>query len=146
LKNLSGNHVSKVWRVDDVIYKEQPKYLCDNEWHALSFLAATTYVPAAERLDDELIKMQFLVSQTEPINEVLFRENCDAFLCVLFNANLRHGDLTEPHIFVVDNSPVVIDWAESRMEDDPRPDKRREGDSYWLDRSIDRIVAKQQSR
>jgi serine/threonine-protein kinase RIO1 len=45
---------------------------------------------------------------------------------------LRHGDLTAYSIIPFNNHPHIIDWSESRTWDDPRPDKRREGDAHWL--------------
>jgi tRNA A-37 threonylcarbamoyl transferase component Bud32 len=49
---------------------------------------------------------------------------------------VRHGDLTSPHVIVRNNSPIVIDWAESRVFTDPAPDKREEGDSYWMHKTM----------
>ena len=139
--NLSGNSVSDVHMLSKhIITKVQPKFLTDNEWYALDLLGFTGFVPIADRQDDETINMNFLVSQ--PIVSVnLFLVNCERFMQVLKNSKLRHGDLTRPHVFVINDSPVVIDWAESSYEDDPRPDKRREGDRYWWHYTVEEIIA-----
>lgn len=140
MTNLSGNSVSRVWLQDGYIYKVQPKYLCDNEWYALEFLRDTGFVPLAKRFGDETICMEHIVG-TLVTDEALFRDNCEAFLGRLFRVGLRHGDLTRPHVFSVGDSPIVIDWAESRWHSDPRPDKRPEGDIYWLWRTVEEIIA-----
>ncbi len=64
------------------------------------------------------------MSHKRPIEELL-RENV-----------IRHGDLTTQAIIVRDQVPHMIDFAESRLGNDPRPDKRPEGDAYWLDRTF----------
>ena len=53
---------------------------------------------------------------------------------------IRHGDLTQYAIIVVNNKPHFIDWAESRWKRDPAPDKRPEGDRYWLNKTIQEMT------
>jgi RIO-like serine/threonine protein kinase len=142
--NLSGNAVSKVWTDGRYHWKEQPKHLCDNEWYALNLLRDTGFVPDATRVNHETIQMESITN--EPItNPDLFRTNCEVFLAVIADKRLRHGDLTPPHVFVVKNSPVVIDWGESRYGDDPRPDKRREGDRHWMVETVEALIAIQRA-
>lgn len=138
--NLSGNSVSRVWREGEWIYKRQPKYLADNEWYAITLAdALESYVPfIAQRTDDETICMSFI--ETEPVTDTaLFLSHYWPVLDALKAAGLRHGDLTIPHVLVRNNCPVVIDWAESRTWDDPRPDKRRSGDAYWLRKTMEKL-------
>lgn len=133
---ISDNGVSRVWRQDGWVYKKQPKYLTDNAWYALQVLFPTGYVPHAEKVDIDLIRMEDL-GTSEPVTDVdAFMVHKDKILRVLREHKLRHGDLTEYAIIVKDNRPMIIDWAESRTWDDPRPDKRREGDAYWLTRTM----------
>lgn len=135
--NLSGNSVSRVWREGEWIYKQQPKYLADNEWYALRTMADyDDFVPSpVKRIDEETIRMPFV--ENEPVTNVeLFMSHYKHLLYTLGVAKLRHGDLSEYSVLVRDNRPVIIDWAESRTWDDPRPDKRRAGDAYWLRKTM----------
>ena len=144
MTNLSGNSVSRVWTDGRYHWKEQPKHLADNEWYALNIMRSTGYVPDATRVNDTTIQMETIINEGIT-DETLFRDLCFVFLKCMQGRQLRHGDLTPPHIFVIKNSPVVIDWAESRMIDDPRPDKRREGDRHWLEQSIENIIGVQRA-
>lgn len=134
--NLSGNSVSRVWREGNYIFKRQPKYLADNEFYALKKM---DYSPeAVGRIDDETIWMSFV--ENEPVtNAGEFMSHYQLVLDALKAAGLRHGDLTEYSVLVRNNRPVLIDWAESRTWDDPRPDKRREGDAYWLKKTMEKL-------
>lgn len=134
--NLSGNSVSRVWREDNWIFKQQPKYLADNEFWALQCFEYAP--PAVARIDDETVKMWFV--ETQPVtNTVEFMSHYWPVLDALKRHGLRHGDLTEYSVLVRGNRPVIIDWAESRTWDDPRPDKRREGDAYWLRKTMEKL-------
>ena len=139
LVNLSGNSVSRVWRDGDYIFKRQPKYLADNEWYALTHPALVEYVPGvAKRVDKETIRMEFV--KNEPVTDIAaFMFHYWSVLDALKAARLRHGDLTSYAVLVRDNRPIIIDWAESRTWDDPRPDKRREGDAYWLKKTMEKL-------
>lgn len=129
---ISDNGISRVWREDGYVYKLQPKHLTDNEWYALHSLYETGYVPYAERVDIETIRMEDL-GESEPVTDATaFMRHLAVILQTLKDYGLRHGDLTEYAIIVKGNRPMIIDWAESRTFTDPRPDKRREGDAYWL--------------
>lgn len=136
--NLSGNSVSRVWREGDLIFKRQPKYLADNEFYALCCSALDRYTPGALKVDDETIKMSYI--KTESVTDsALFLSHYWPVLDALKAAGLRHGDLTDVHVLVLDNRPIIIDWAESRTWDDPRPDKRCEGDAYWLRKTMEKL-------
>ena len=130
---------SKVWRVGDYVYKSQPKYLMDNEIWCMDIMMKHGYVPEHERLDLELMRMEYV--ESEPITDVKeFAHKALMFVRVMKREGIRHGNLTPPHIFPVNNSVVVIDWAESRVWADPRPDKREEGDLHLMKESIKRII------
>lgn len=137
--NLSGNAVSLVWREGDFIFKRQPKYLADNEWYALTHPKLAPYTPGlVERIDKETIMMEFV--ETEPVTNARAFQSCYTdVLASLRAARLRHGDLSEYAVLVRDNRPVIIDWAESRTWDDPRPDKRRAGDAHWLKKTMEKL-------
>jgi RIO-like serine/threonine protein kinase len=133
---ISDNGVSRVWRENGHIYKQQPKYMTDNEWYALQVLRPTGYVPQAEKVDIETIRMEDL-GQSEPVtNAEAFMSHLPVILQTLENVALRHGDLTQYAIIVKNNKPYIIDWGESRFWYDPRPDKRREGDKHWLAKTM----------
>ena len=136
---ISDNGVSVVTRDGDWIYKCQPKYLADNEWYALSVLEYTGYVPkSVKRIDVSTVRMEYV--ESEPITKPdLFMVHYAQILTVLKKHNLRHDDLTIYSVLVRDNHPVLIDWAESRTLDDPRPSKRPEGDAYWLKRTMEAL-------
>jgi RIO-like serine/threonine protein kinase len=122
------------------IYKKQPKYLADNEMWCLKRMRKYGCVPRAERIHDEIIKMELV--KNEPITDVaLFEMDASKFLLRLSKESIRHGDLTSPHVFVRNNRICVIDWAESRDWYDPRPDKRREGDEYWWTKTVNQLLA-----
>lgn len=130
-----------VWEDGGCIWKRQPKYLMDNEVHALSLICPSGWAPEFYRVELELLRMQKLVS-TPITDPVIFRHRCNLFLEEMKKVGLRHGDLTVPHLFHVRNWPMIIDWSESRIEGDPRPDKRREGDLYWMQMSCEKVIEK----
>lgn len=130
---------SRVWREDGWIIKEQPKTLTDNEFYALSTLHPYGFVPAVKQEDTEVLRIEF-IDETEPTDLPDLYEQAERILAMLRKEELRHGDLTEPHLLIRDNRLYIIDWGESRVAADPRPDKRREGDAYWLGESLRRKV------
>lgn len=131
---------SVVWAEGQYYYKRQILTHAENEWYALHTLRDTGFVPKAERLEPNLIRMAAL----SPFNKVndwtLFQQNCLELLRTLYDHDIRHGDLTRPHVFVFNNSPVIIDFAESRLHGDPRADKRPEGDRYWLTKTVEEMM------
>lgn len=131
---------SQVWEQGDYIYKRQPSYLMANEVHALTLLVPDGWVPEFDRVELELLRMQKLVNVplTDPVK---FRQRCLFLLDDMKLSGLRHGDLTRPHLFHTEgNWPMLIDWGESRILGDPRPDKREEGDQYWMERTCEEII------
>lgn len=127
---ISDNGVSKVWREGNYIYKSQPKFMTDNEWHSLEVLRSSHLVPYAWRHGLEVIKMELIVVDQFPPREPMIWY--DTILNTLRSREIRHGDLTRPHILFREGHPIIIDFGESRWIHDPRPDKRPEGDEYWL--------------
>jgi len=136
---ITDNGISRVWREDGWIWKRQPKYMTDNEIYALLSLKDSGYVPYAEQVDIELIRMQDLGEGQPVTNREAFMAHEYLVLAALQRAGIRHGDLTKYAVIVRGNKPYLIDFGESRMWDDPRPDKRREGDAYWLHRTMEEL-------
>ena len=140
---LSNNGVSKVWKDGLWVYKRQPKFMTDNEIWCLQEMWESGYVPFAEQIGIELIRMRIL--RVEKItDEDLFMFHLGPILEAIEQAGIRHGDLSSPHIIPIKNRPRIIDWGESRVMCDTRPDKRPEGDEYWLTRSMNEMVIKNQ--
>lgn len=139
MSGLSGNSISHVWRDGDVVYKRQPKYLADNEQHALLVLRDSGYVPQfIERVDEETIAMEYVPD--EPVTAPSeFMAHLNHVLNAIGASGLRHGDLTEYAVRVRDNRPIIIDWAESRVMSDPRPDKRRVSDFTLLKQTMGKL-------
>jgi len=132
---------STVERKGDWVYKCQPKHLADNEIYALRAMYPSGYVPFAEQVNIETIRMEYL--HAAPVADTAaFMAHYEPLLSAMEQAGLRHGDLTEYAVFAVDSKPLVIDWAESRLWDDPRRDKRPEGDRYWLQMTMRKLCEK----
>ena len=130
-----------VWKYRGRLWKQQPKYLTDNE---MAFLTAmqiygARYVPNnIVRHDIETISMDFIIN--EPVtNSAKFMAHFQPVIDALREANIRHGDLTEYAVLVRENAPVLIDFSESRWFDDPMPSKRREPDSIMLMRTMRKL-------
>ena len=123
----------KVWREGGWVYKQQPKFLTQNEWWCLQTLYPSGYVPYAEHVSKDIVRMEDL-GESEPITDTeQFMSHLPKMLDALLEAGIRHGDLTKYAIIVRENNPYLIDFAESRLWDDPRPDKRPErSDAEWL--------------
>ena len=141
--NLSGNSISKVWRQHGYICKRQPKFLCENEIWCLQHMYHSGYVPfVQDRINEDTIIMEDLGKGEKIINRDVFMAHLERILRSLKLHGIRHGDLTEPNIIVRNDIPYIIDFAESRLLDDPRPDKRPEGDEYWLKKTMQKLCAK----
>lgn len=122
---------SEVHRDGQWVYKKQSKFMTDNEIWILRQLHPTGYVPFAEQIDPETIRLEYI--EETPVTDIKAVTNhFKRILGVLSAYGIRHGDLTGANILIKDNHPYVIDFSESRLTDDPRPDKRREGDEYHL--------------
>lgn len=132
---------TEVWRVGSWVFKRQPKTFCDNEIYFLNKMWSSGYVPWAERVDLITLKIAW-VERTPITDRRAWLQHIPKFLATM-RGLVRHGDLTEYSIIPVANQPIVIDWAESRLWNDPRPDKRPEGDAYWLKKTMEEIFANQ---
>ncbi len=86
----------------------------------------------------ELIRLEYIENGAVTEPDVLIG-HAEGVLRALDNAGIRHGDLTDANILVRDNHPYVIDFSESRLTCDPRLDKRREGDRYWLEKTMEKL-------
>lgn len=130
---------SVVWRPDPedgFVYKRQMKTLCDNEQWCLQGMRGSGYVPDVKRLDIEVMATADLGVGEKVTNPEVYLSHVPRVLVALKQAGIRHGDLTEYSVIPYCNIPFLIDFAESRLWDDPRPDKRPEGDEYWLSRTM----------
>jgi len=137
MRIISDDGVSKVWRGGSLIYKNQPKFMTDNELWILDKLQPYGFTPVAVQVDTETIIMEYL--EPDPLQSFNFgdlRNQADNILYVLKREGIRHGDLTEKNLIVSKGRLYVIDFAESRLATDPRPDKRPEGDSHWIHYTI----------
>jgi tRNA A-37 threonylcarbamoyl transferase component Bud32 len=138
---LSDNGVSLVWRGNDgYIYKRSIPFLIENEIGILKRIEKLGIAPRAERYDKYTIKMKDLGVSQMVISKAKFKKAFRERLNKLHNFGIRHGDLTKYAIVVVDDLPYFIDFAESRLITDLRPDKRKEGDEYWMEKTIDEIT------
>lgn len=132
MKVIKDYPCSKVWIGDDnCVYKWQPKFLTENEFWCLQKMYPSGFVPKVERFELEVIKMEFVKTET-PTDVELLDRNAELALNALIFSGIRHGDLTKPNILIRNNTPILLDFSESRLNSDPRPDKRPEGDAYWL--------------
>lgn len=138
-KILKEHPLSRVWLFGDFIYKWQPKFLTENEIWCLQEMYYSGFVPYAERIELEVIGMYFIKDEVASDGSLLL-ENTDRALDALAVCGIRHGDLTRPNVLVRDNRPILLDFAESRLITDPRPDKRPEGDRFWLKCTIQEIL------
>jgi len=137
---IKDSGYGKVWLADGFVYKQQPKFLMDNEVHALSIMRSYGYAPDFTRVELEILRMEILVNV--PLQSpILFRQRCHLLLSDMEKEGLRHGDITTPHLFVTKGDfPMLIDWAESRTIGDPRPDKRPQGDQFWMTMTCEKII------
>jgi len=136
---LQSNNLprSLVWLgTDGWVYKQQCKYMAQNEIYALVKMYPTGFVPYAEQIDNETIKMDYI--RRIPIeNWTRFNGSVKKFIKALKTIGIKHGDLTKYAIIPVSNNTFkVIDWATSRPWFDPRPPKRPGDDREWLMKAI----------
>lgn len=135
---ISDNGISKVWRDGDWVFKQQPKFLTTNEIWCLQALYGSGFVPYAEQVDIELIKLEYI--ENEPVTDCgVFRYLMARALRALKSASIRHGDATAKNVLVNKNKPYLIDFSESRLMSDPRKDKRPEGDDFWFGETMERL-------
>ena len=140
-KLISDNGISRVWLdiANGYIFKRSIPFLIENEFYFLQSMWSRGFAPSSVRWDKYTIQMTYLGESDPVTDKPKFRHNCKKLLEALKDAGIRHGDLTEYAIIVKNNHPYVIDFAESRFWDDPRPDKRLEGDKHWLWKSVEQI-------
>lgn len=142
IKNLiSDNGISIVCKNDGnpgVVFKRSIPFLIENELWCLERMQESGLVPNAFRWDKYTIAMDYI--ERQPITDKdEFMSYKNAMLDALYNANIRHGDFTKYAVIPNNNKPYVIDFAESRQGYDPRPDKRPEGDIYWINRTFEEL-------
>jgi len=133
---------SEVWwdQENGIVFKKAPKFLIDNEWYFLNMLAESGYVPEpVYKPDIELLQMPYI--RPEIVTDVQqFMKHFERVLEALKEADCRHGDLTKYSVLVQNNKPVIIDFGESRTLYSPLPSKRREGDRYWLKKTMKELA------
>ena len=139
MRILKEDKYSKVWRDGpDWVYKRQHEFLTDNEYWCLTRMYPSGFVPKVEKLDRDLIRTCYIQNGNSYSADtpLVFLEQ--SILAALAVAGIRHGDLTKYSVLIddVDGHPYIIDFAESRLWSDPRPDKRPEGDAYWLHKTM----------
>lgn len=138
-KILKDHPCSRIWLYDGHIYKWQPKHLTENDIWCLNEMYFSGCVPYAEQVGLEIIRLEFIKDQV-PTDSDLLLENADRALNALAICGIRHGDLTRPNVLVRGNRPILLDFAESRLITDPRPDKRPGGDRFWLKCTIQGVL------
>lgn len=134
---IKDHPLSRLWQDGDWMYKWQPKFLTENEIWCLLRLYPSGYVPLAQRLGPEVIRLE-LIHGTLVTDPAAFMAHLKPALDALREAGIRHGDLTPPNVLVRNNRPLLIDFAESRLWDDPRADKRNDHDDlFYLKRTME---------
>lgn len=129
---------SKTWfdKERKWVYKQQPKTLCDNEIYCLHKMSKHNYAPIVERVETEILRIKYIEAQVVTDRKA-FMWHLPMILHILSDEGIRHGDLSIYSVIPHDNRPYLIDFAESRVTCDPRPDKRPEGDEYWLTQTME---------
>jgi hypothetical protein len=108
-KVLKDHPLSRIWIGDDWgLYKWQPKHLTENEIWCLQEMFYSGFVPYAERVALEIIRMQF-IEDRPPTNGSLLLENADRALYALLICGIRHGDLTRPNVLVRDIQEILLE-------------------------------------
>ena len=115
-----------------------------NEYRWTSAMAKRGYAPVCLMLDAHTIRTRYLGNQAESWSSVTdpyeFLSHKPLLLGALKDAGVRHGDLTRYAVIVVDNKPYLIDFAQSRSIHSTLPDKRPQGDEFWLSKTMDEIL------
>jgi len=127
---------SETWKDGAWVYKRQIKTLCDNEVWCLTRMSKHGYAPKVERVETDVIRTEYI--QPEKVtNYSEFLWHLPIVLHLLEKEGIRHGDLDMYGVIPHGNKPYLVDFAESRLTCDPRPDKRGEGDAYWLKQTME---------
>ncbi len=135
---LSDNGVSIVTKSGDMVYKRSIPFMIENELWCLQKMYDTGFVPYAERYDKYTIEMELIVNQLVTDKDKFLGYRVP-LLEALESKEIYHGDITKYAILVNDNRPYIIDFAESRILEDPRPSKRPKGDEYWIWRTFEEL-------
>lgn len=137
-ENLSGNEFSNVWKIGNWVYKDQHEHFACNELWCFRQMGSSGYVPLVERVSATENRTEYIEreSVTDPEEFML---HLPKVLAALKKCGIRHGDLTEYAVLVKNNSPLLIDFSESRLMCDPRSNKREEPDSWWLERTMRKL-------
>ena len=130
----------RVWLQDGKVWKSQPKYLTDNEFHFLTAMKDSGYVPIdVVREEIEKVSMEYI--RHEDVTDAdEFLSHYKYVIRALKYADIRHGDLTTYAVLVRSNKPVIIDFGESREYFSKLPSKRPEPDSFWLAKTMEILV------
>jgi RIO-like serine/threonine protein kinase len=130
-----------IWSAGNRLFKQQPKYMTDNEYFFLKKMESTSYVPPDVRQEDiETISMEYI--HDEPVTDTLkFRAHFWPVLYALAKNGIRHGDLTKYSVVVNNNRPYIIDFSESRWITDPIPSKRPQSDAELLEKAFRAKIA-----
>jgi len=110
-----------------------------NEARFLKALDGTGFTPKFIKFDysDAPSSLSHLIvedlGKSEPVtDETIFRRNCALLLYTLKKHGIRHGDISTKNIIVKNNKPMLIDFHQSKFDNEPGPDKRPEGDAFNL--------------
>lgn len=124
---ISDNGISRVYRHEGCIYKRSTPFLTVNEHYFLDRMRFSEYVPAhVDWYDKYTIAMDDLGASEAVTNIPVFVEHKLQLILKLAAYDIVHGDLTPPNIIVKANRPIVIDWAEVRLNSERRQSKRPE--------------------
>ena len=138
---LTDNNISVVYRGHDGwVYKRSIPFLIENELFCLQQMQDTGFVPDVQRYDKYTLAIADLGKSDMVFDKDRFRMNMYQLLRALQRKGIRHGDITKYSVIVKNDWPYLIDFSESRLIDDPRPDKRKEGDRYWTERTIHELA------
>jgi RIO-like serine/threonine protein kinase len=144
MENLSGNPYSKVWKDGDWVYKQQHEFLTRNEIWFYNQMYPSGYVPFAEQVEKDTIRLGYVLTRAFITSKDALWSHYQPILDALSSAGIRHGDLTKYAVLIDVHTehPYLIDFAESRLMGDPRPEKRPEGDAYWLYRTFKELTGR----
>ena len=143
MRVMMDNQYSKVWQDGPWVYKRQHEFLTSNEYWFLCQMYPSGYVPAVEKMTRDLIRTRYISNESafNRVRRVDMLIHRNHILEALKKSGIRHGDLTEYAVLLDSkNHPYLIDFSESRLWDDPRPDKRPEGDAYWLTHTFEHLM------
>lgn len=139
---LKKDKFSHVWRDEVWVYKRQHEFLHDNELHFYKLMEFSRFTLPCIEVSRDTLKLLYIKQNIVYPREMRGKlpQFAEPILADLKLAGIRHGDLTKYAILLdaIGNElrPFVIDFSESRLWNDPRKDKRPEGDRYWLRKTL----------